>query len=145
MTFLLDVNVLIALADPFHIFHDPAHQWFKPTGSEDWATCPTTENGLLRIMGNVRYPTGPGSPAAVASILAGMRVLPNHRFWPEDFSLIGSDLVDLSLIRTSAQMTDTWLLALAVRNGGKLATFDRRLVTTAVKGGSQALYVIPTT
>ncbi len=74
-----------------------------------------------------------------------MRILPNHRCLPEDFSLIGSDLVDFSLIRTSAQMTDTWLLALAVRNGGKLATFDRRLVTTAVKGGSQALYVIPTT
>jgi uncharacterized protein len=142
--FLLDVNVLIALADPFHIFHNFAHKWFEPIGSAGWATCSTTENGLLRIMGNARYPTGPGSPSAVAPILTGMRILPGHHFWPEDFSLIDTAHINPGAIKTSAQMTDTWLLALAVRHGGQLATFDRRIVTSAVIGGPDAICLIPT-
>ena len=66
-TFLLDVNVLIALIDPAHVQHDAAHDWFGRLGHLAWATCPLTENGLLRIVGNPRYPNSPGTPAAVAA------------------------------------------------------------------------------
>jgi uncharacterized protein len=143
VTFLLDVNVLIALADPYHVFHDAAHRWFETSGSGDWATCPTTENGLLRIMGNVRYPKGPGAPGAVASILVGMRALSGHRFLPDSLSPVAASEVQPDAIRTSGQVTDTYLLALAVHHNGKLATFDRRLSPVAVAGGQQALYPIP--
>ena len=51
--FLLDINVLIALIDPAHVQHDRAHRWFAGRGQKAWATCPLTENGVLRIVGNV--------------------------------------------------------------------------------------------
>jgi len=51
-TYLLDVNVLIALIDPAHVQHDAAHAWFASTGQHSWATCPLTENGVLRIVGH---------------------------------------------------------------------------------------------
>lgn len=50
--FLLDVNVLIALVDPAHVQHDQAHDWFSRIGRKGFATCPLTENGLIRIVGH---------------------------------------------------------------------------------------------
>lgn len=142
MTFLLDVNLLIALIDPTHVAHDLAHQWFAATGAASWATCPLTENGVIRIVGHPRYPNSSGSPAAVAPLLARVRALPGHVFLTDDFSLLASDLVDTARIATSAQVTDTYLLALAAANVGQLATLDRRLSTTAVRGGRSALHLI---
>lgn len=142
MTFLLDVNVLIALIDQAHVAHSEAHAWFAARGQGDWATCPLTENGVIRIVGNPRYPNAPGSPAAVAEIVRKLCGLPGHLFWPDDFSLIGSDRVDLARLLTSAQVTDTYLLALAQAHGGRLATFDRKLATSAVPGGRAALHQI---
>lgn len=142
MTYLLDVNVLIALIDPAHIGHDAAHAWFASTGEKSWATCPITENGVLRIIGNPKYPNTVGSPAAAAPIVKQLRALPGHEFWPDDVSLVGSDLVDPSLITTPAQVTDSYLLVLAVAHGGQLATFDRRMSTKAVRHGRAALYIL---
>ena len=142
MTFLLDVNALIALIDPAHICHDAAHLWFAEGGREAWATCPLTENGVIRIAGHPRYPGAPGSPAAVAAIVAQLRTLSGHVFWPDDISLVGAEPIDAGQILTSGQVTDSYLLALAVAHGGQLATFDRRLSTKAVKGGKAALYLI---
>jgi toxin-antitoxin system PIN domain toxin len=142
VTFLLDVNVLIALIDPTHLGHDAAHAWFAATGAASWATCPLTENGVLRIAGHPRYPNSAGSPAAVAPIVARLRALPGHVFWKDDFSLIESDIVDVARIATPAQITDTYLLALAATNKGQLATFDRRLSPVAVRRGRAALYLI---
>ena len=142
MTFLLDVNVLIALIDPTHVGHDAAHLWFAATGAASWATCPLTENGVLRIAGHPKYPNSAGSPAAVAPIVLRLRELPGHVLWPDDLSLMQSDLVDASRITTPTQVTDTYLLALAVANTGQLATFDRRLSPNAVRRGTAALHLI---
>ena len=139
--FLLDVNVLIALVDSAHVQHDAAHDWFEHQGSTAWATCPITENGLLRIVGHPRYPNSPGTPAAVAEVLTGLRALPGHVFWPDDISLLDAR-IDCARLLTSAQVTDSYLLALAQAHGGQLATFDRRLVVDAVKGGAQALCLL---
>jgi len=144
VTFLLDVNVLIALIDPGHIAHDDAHGWFEVTGNAAWATCPITENGVLRIVGNQKYPNSPGSPAVVAQIVTKLRALQGHSFWPDDLSLVGSGDIDAAKILTSAQVSDTYLLALAKAHGGQLASFDRRLSAAAVKGGKSALHLIPT-
>lgn len=142
MTFLLDVNVLIALIDPGHVAHDAAHDWFGREGNQSWATCPLTENGVVRIVGNPRYPNSPGSPAVAAEILSAMRTLDGHVFWPDDISLFNSVDVDPARILTSAQVTDTYLLALAKSKGGMLATFDRRLSAAAIRNGKSALHVI---
>lgn len=142
MTFLLDVNVLIALIDPAHVGHDAAHTWFEEEGRQDWATCPITQNGVIRIVGHPKYPNTPGSPAEAAEIVQRLCALDGHRFWPDDVNLIGDDAVDVSQIRTSGQVTDSYLLALAATRGGKLATFDRKLSVRAVRGGRGALHLI---
>lgn len=105
-------------------------------------TCPITENGVLRVVGHAGYPGGPGSPAAVAPIVAGLRKLSGHEFWPDDISLLDAAGIDASRILSAAQLTDTYLLALARKHRGQLATFDRRLVTAAVRGGAESLHVI---
>jgi toxin-antitoxin system PIN domain toxin len=142
VTFLIDINVLIALIDPSHVGHDAAHRWFAQTGTASWATCPLTVNGVVRIVGHPKYPNSAGSPAAVAPIVVRLRALPGHVFWNDDLSLVDCDLVDVDQIMTPGQVTDSYLLALAVQNGGQLATFDRRLSTRAVRRGRAALHVI---
>ena len=141
-TFLLDINVLIALIDPAHVQHDRAHVWFAATGHKAWATCPITENGVLRIVGHPRYPNSPGSPAAVAVLLAQFRQLPGHAFWPDDVSLLDGEHVKAARLLDSAHVTDSYLLALARARSGQLATFDRRIVTDAVMKGQEAFHLI---
>jgi uncharacterized protein len=140
--YLLDVNVLIALIDPSHVQHDRAHAWFASHGSKSWATCPLTENGVLRIVGHPRYPNSPGTPAAVAELLVRFRSLPGHQFWADDLSVFETRRVHLARLLDSAQVTDSYLLALAAEHSGKLATFDKRLVTSAVSAGTKALALI---
>ena len=140
--FLLDVNVLIALIDPAHIQHDRAHAWFAKSGKKAWATCPLTENGVIRIVGHSRYPNSPRTPAAVAELMSVFLGLPGHEFWADDLTLFDSRRVRGERLLDSAQVTDTYLLALASAHGGQLATFDRNLVTDAVVSGSQSLHLI---
>jgi uncharacterized protein len=142
MTFLLDANVLIALLDPAHIQHDLAHAWFGSHGQEAWATCPLTENAVLRIIGHARYPNSPGTPAAVAPLMVSLCALPGHVFWPDDIRLLDAEKIDASRLLNSSQVTDSYLLALACAHGGRLATFDRRLVVDAVTHGLQSLHLI---
>ncbi|MEZ2127654.1 MULTISPECIES: TA system VapC family ribonuclease toxin [unclassified Sinorhizobium] len=144
MTFLLDVNVLIALIDPGHVAHDDAHEWFAAMGQTAWATCPITENGVIRIVGNPKYPNSPGSPSLVVAIIGKLRSLPGHSFWPDDVSLVGSGDIAPTKILTPGQVTDTYLLALAKTRGGQLATFDRKLSAAAVTRGNTALHLITT-
>ena len=141
-TFLLDVNVLIALIDPAHVQHGTAHEWFARIGHQRWATCPLTENGLLRIVGHARYPNSPGTPATVAPLMATLRTLAGHVFWPDDISLLDTAHIDVTRLLSAAQVTDSYLLALASAHGGQLASFDRRLVTDAVRAGAQCLHLI---
>jgi toxin-antitoxin system PIN domain toxin len=140
--FLLDINVLIALIDPAHIQHDRAHDWFASSGRQAWATCPLTENGVLRIVGHPRYPSSPGTPAAVAELMTELRGLSGHEFWPDDLTLFDDQRVDTARLLDSAQVTDSYLLALSAAHGGRLATFDRRLVTSAVVNGTAAMHLI---
>jgi toxin-antitoxin system PIN domain toxin len=139
---LLDVNVLIALIDPAHIQHDRAHDWFAATGHRAWATCPITENGVIRIVGHPQYPNSPGTPGAVAELLKLFCSASGHRFWPDNISLVQNQHVKLDRLLDSGQVTDTYLLALAQAHQGKLATFDRQLVTNAVANGAKALVLI---
>lgn len=141
-TFLLDVNVLIALVDPAHSLHEPAHIWFAAHGQHGWATCAVTENGLLRIVGNTRYANSPGSPAAVMPVLASLTAQPGHVFWSDDVSLMDAARLHAERLLHHSQVTDSYLLALAVAHGGMLASFDRRLVPDAVQGGRDALVLI---
>jgi uncharacterized protein len=136
--------VLIALVDPQHVHHNPAHEWFESAGAAAWATCPLTQNGVLRILSHPRYPNSLGSPAAVAPIIAGLIGLPGHVFWPDDINLVADPGIDMSVLASSDRITDVYLLALATAKGGRLATFDRRLSPQPVRGGKATLHVITT-
>lgn len=138
---LLDVNVLIALLDSLHPFHRRAHTWFK-TARQAWASCNLSENGALRILSHPKYRNVAATPAEVAHALAELCALPGHHFWPADVSLLDSPLIDTDHLLHANQITDSYLLALAVQHHGCLATFDARLVTSAVKGGRKALLII---
>lgn len=138
---LLDVNVLIALLDPLHSHHQRAHDWFAGK-TESWASCAITLNGALRIIANPRYSNPMASVADAADLLAALCQQPGHVFWPCDLNLLDSPLVERSRLLSPAQITDTYLLALAVHHGGRLASFDRRLVASAVRDGAEALCLI---
>ncbi len=97
---------------------------------------------MLRIVGHSRYPNSPGTPAAVAQWMAALRTLPGHAFWPDDISLADTEHTDTARLLSSAQVTDTYLLALARAHRGQLASFDRRLIIDAVPGGSAHLHLI---
>lgn len=139
--YLLDVNVLLALGDPQHIHHEPTHDWFERHGQHAWATCPITENAFVRIASHPSYPNRPGAVAVVLDSLRRMCATERHTFWPDDVSLRDGLLPDLAL--THGQVTDTYLLALAVAHGGRLATLDRHVPVNAVPGGPAALELIP--
>ena len=142
MTYLLDVNVLIALIDPSHIEFDRAHEWFDAIGRHSWATSPMTENGALRVLSNPRYPNSSGSPAVVAQTLQELCTLSGHVFWSDDISLLDPRRLDMSRLLATAQITDSYLLALAIAHDGQLATFDRRLIPDAVHDGLRGLHRI---
>lgn len=140
--YLLDVNVLIALVDPAHIQHEAVHAWFGRAGKKSFATCPITENGLLRIVGHPKYPNSPGPPSTVADALVAIRALPGHAFWPDSVSLADSTFVDASLLSSHSRVTDSYLLALARANQGRLATLDHKLATEVVAEGKASLALI---
>jgi uncharacterized protein len=138
---LLDTNVLIALLDPAHIHHDIAHHWFATLGETGWATCPITQNGFVRIVSQPRY-SNPVSTALAAALLASFVSSPAHEFWPDSISLFESNLVDATRLMTASQITDSYLLALAVKNGGILVSLDSRLITSAVTLGEKHLLLL---
>jgi len=139
-TYLLDINLLLALSDPMHVHHEAAHRWFAETGSQAWATCALTENGFVRIASHPRYPNRPGEAATVLEILRQFCAAAGHHFWTEDISI--RDLIRPDAFVTHAQITDVYLRGLAVHKGGKLATLDQRLPVKATQGGSEALELI---
>lgn len=133
---LLDVNVLIARADAAHMHHGAVASWMKRHGSSGWATCPLTENGMLRILGQPSYPGGPGSPEGALISFRSILSIPGHRFFADDFSL--PDGIPSLKGVTSSQLMDLYLLALAVRHGARFLTLDRRIDPTLVPGGAAA-------
>jgi toxin-antitoxin system PIN domain toxin len=139
-TYLLDVNLLLALSDPMHVHHDIAQGWFAETGAQAWATCPVTENGFVRIASHPRYANRPGDVSSVLAILRQFCAAEGHHFWTEDISI--RHLLGSGKIVTHAHVTDIFLLGLAVHKGGKLATLDKRLPAKAVEGGADALEII---
>ena len=106
------------------------------------ATCPLTQNAVLRILGQHRYPNSPGPPAVVAPLVAAWIRHPRHHFWLDAVSLLEPSLVASERLLEAGQLTDSYLLALAVHHGSKLVTLDRHLNSAAVVGGSEALLLI---
>lgn len=132
MRALLDVNVLLALFDPGHLFHRRAREWWGLNRAAGWASCPLTENGYLRIVSQNTYARPVRLPDAL-KLFRSWAVPPLHEFWPDDLSLLDADNIDYTHLLGPKQITDIYLLALAARNGGRLVTCDRGISIHAVR------------
>ena len=139
--YLLDVNVLIALGDAHHVHHERGRTWFLSSSCDAWATCPITENGLVRILGHPSYPDFAGGPDGARQILSSLTSAPGHQFWPDDLSL--RDRGTFTRLPNSGHLTDIYLLALAMKNHGSFATFDQRIDPNLISGGARAYFLIP--
>ena len=131
---LLDVNLLIALFDPDHVHHDVAHDWFADHGQAGWATCSITENGFLRVLSNPKYGASASRPADLMRNLRQFCGSRGHVFWANSISLRDERLFNLDFVAGSRQLTDVYLLGLAHKMKGRLATFDRTIPVKAVRG-----------
>ena len=140
--YLLDINVLLALCDEAHEFHEAAWTWFRPRRAQGWVTCPLTENGFLRILGHPAHPARLGSLEAAREILDGLCQSAGHRFWADEVSVRDRSWFLELAQATSKTLTDAYLLGLAAMKKGCFATFDRRVNVDVVTGGSRALEVI---
>jgi uncharacterized protein len=133
MISLLDANLLIALFDAAHVHHREAHQWLSANRAAGWATCPLTENACVRILSQPSYP-GRLTVADIAGRLDRAIAAPDHHSWPDDIHLSDPKRFDHAQITNPKQLTDLYLLALAVHHGGRLVTFDRGINLSAVIG-----------
>jgi toxin-antitoxin system PIN domain toxin len=130
---LLDINVLLALLDSDHVDHVRAHDWLEEGIGAGWASCPITENGFVRIISQPRYPS-PISPAEAIELLSRACDTVHHEFWPCELSLLDAKIFDRSRIHGPRQVTDAYLLALAVSRDSRFVTFDRTVSTAAAHG-----------
>ncbi len=135
MRALLDVNVLIALLDQAHPHNEAALAWLKTNIKHGWASCPITQNGCIRIMSQASYP-GARPVTQIIDRLSSALNHAAHVFWPDDASITDAKLFDATRIHGARQVTDAYLLGLAVRHEGRLVTFDGGIALASVKSAS---------
>ncbi len=123
--FLFDVNLLIALMWPAHEDHEKAQEWFAHNAHQGWATCPFTQAAFVRIVANPAFSPDAPSPLEAAGLLASNLKHQNHHFWADEITL--GEAIEPFSNRLSGhqQVTDAYLLGLAIHKKGKLATMDR--------------------
>jgi hypothetical protein len=139
---LLDVNVLLALFDADHVEHRTAKSWLSREIGHGWASCALTENGFVRIVSQPRYPS-PVAPAVAMRRLAAATAAGHHEFWACDVSVLDQGRFDRARLLGPRQVTDAYLLALALSHGGRFVTFDRGVPLGAVIGaGPEHLVVL---
>ena len=129
MAYLLDVNLLLALAWPNHRHHAIARAWFANHGPSGWATCPITQCGFVRVSCNAKLQPAPVSPRDAIKTLQAMVNDPNHVFWPDDVMFLDSTTVPHDFLMGHRQVTDAYLIGLGRHHGGRLATLDQALLT----------------
>ena len=141
---LLDVNALIALMWAEHPFHRSCSAWFAEASAIGWATCPITEAGFVRVLCNPTFTAHPPSVSAAIRILQSAAASETrHSFWSDDLPV--STLASHGETQLGPkQITDAYLLSLAIHKKGKLATFDRRIQALAPVGSAahQALLIL---
>jgi toxin-antitoxin system PIN domain toxin len=140
--FLLDVNVLVALAWPNHVHHAAALDWFDEAGRGGFATCSVTQSGFIRVSSNRRAIPDARSPREAREILRRITALPGHVFWSDDIDIATSEHIAWERLGSHAQVTDAHLLALALRHGGRLATFDRTMADLAPEGEAARVHCL---
>lgn len=140
MRALLDVNVLVALLDATHVHHGIATDWLASHLQLGWASCPLTQNGCIRVLSLTAYRNAQ-SPGKVAQRLGEAAARSSHEFWADSVSLLDAGRAQWDHVLTSRQVTDAYLLALAVSRGGRLVTLDRGIGLKSI-AGAQAKHLL---
>jgi uncharacterized protein len=140
--YLLDVNTLLALLDPRHVFHEAAHHWAERAPGVRWLTCPLVQNGVMRVASQSTYPNRLGTARAVREVLQAFCADPRHEFCADDISLLDAAHLARPDLLTPSRVTDLYPLALAHHHRARLATFDRRIPADAVRDGPAAIALI---
>jgi toxin-antitoxin system PIN domain toxin len=143
-TALLDINILTALLWPTHEHHDVAHAWFGDRGNVPWATCPLTQLGFVRIVSNPAFSRDALSSVEAVTLLAENLVHPGHHFWTDGLHVPAAVKGMEPRLQGHRQLTDAYLLAVAHRRKGVLATFDRGLRLLAGDALLESLEIVPT-
>ncbi len=138
MTALLDLNVLVALAWPAHEHHARARDWFLARGRSKWATCPITQLGFVRILSNPAFSPDALTVKEAADLLLKNVRQPAHEFWPDSPAATEALRPFLREGFGHRQITDAYLLSIAVRRKARLATFDRGLLELATQAKGSA-------
>ncbi len=142
--YLLDTNVLIALLWPSHARHDLAVNWFARRRAKGWATCPLTEAGFVRIVSNPAFSRDAVTPREAVGVLGANTAAKDHAFWPDEVPFAEAiAFADVRLVGHQ-QVTDAYLLGLALRRGGVLATLDERIAALIEpkSAGRKALEIV---
>jgi uncharacterized protein len=124
---LLDLNVLIALTDSGHQHFQAAQNWFASSGKDNWGICTLTEAGFIRVTSNPAMHSGARKLEQSLAILRGLKTHPGYHFWPINESWIDLTAPFATRITGHQQITDAYLLGLAIKENGVLVTFDRGL------------------
>lgn len=127
--YLLDVNVLIALAWPNHTEHERVQEWFAKERAKGWATCLVTQLAFVRVSSNATVPQHV-SPSVAQRYLSEITALPDHSFWTEPADGYAHRAFGRTMPNTTTHLsvTDGYLATLAMIHGGRLATLDKQLL-----------------
>jgi uncharacterized protein len=128
---LLDVNVLIALVRQDHVAHRTVRRWFQQIGARHWATCPPTESSFVRIISNPKFSQPSLDVAEALEMLDIVTKLPGHRFWPTDVGFLDAVAPFADRLFGHQQVSDAYLLRMAIKKSGKLVTLDRAIQALA--------------
>lgn len=123
--FLLDVNVLVAMHVPGNSDHERAKRWFDTTGSNRFATCSITQAGFVRVSSQLKVKDGPIDFRELRIALGNLASLHGHAYWPMDIPYLDATEPFGLRMHGHRQVTDAFLLGLALHHGGKLATLDK--------------------
>ncbi len=141
MSTLLDVNVLIALLDENHINHLLVSEWLTRHIEQGWASCPLTQNGCVRILSGAKYPNRLPIADAIERLRTAVSTI-YHQFIADDISLLDHSVVNGGILAGPSQITDVYLLALAVSHGGRFVTLDRHVPLSSVRGACEESLVV---
>ncbi|MGB3330485.1 MAG: TA system VapC family ribonuclease toxin [Thermomicrobiales bacterium] len=140
--YLPDVNVLVALIDGAHEHFERAQRWFLADQDSEWIISPLVQLGVIRVGSNPAF----GPAARPHEVVESLRSVLDQRqctFVADDLDALDPGSLDHRAIATHNQVTDVYLVALAARHGAALATFDRKILTSAVISPAAEVYLIP--
>ncbi|MGA2572166.1 MAG: TA system VapC family ribonuclease toxin [Terracidiphilus sp.] len=121
------MNVLIALSEPAHRHFRRAQEWLNSSGKDNWGVCPITEAGFVRVTTNPAFRPIPRTREQATAILTDLAMRPGYRYWPMTESWVTLTAPFADRIFGHQQVTDAYLLGLAIKEDGVLVTFDRGL------------------